>query len=204
MLIVLSLVSVPACSPTKATGDSATRVRLANNTGGPFARELAAQYSRTRSNLDVRLVEMGNISNLESLARGDADITIGGADSVYLAYRNSVQVHSSAGGDIRALAALHVIPVHLLVRAPIDTASRLRDAAVSAFGGTPIERLLFVTLGMDLTRVEAAHSPTDAARLVGEGVAEAAFVGAYYPAESTNSLPAFTLSFGAVGLRSSG
>src|SRR5262249_8008198 len=89
---------------------------------------------------------------------------------------------------MRAIAALHVIPLHLLVRghSEIRSVTDLRRGMVRPFSLSrmPVQELLFTALGVDPQAVARNARPlTELARLVSEWTTGVATVGYYYPSE---------------------
>jgi hypothetical protein len=157
---------------------------VANPTGGAFTEEFTGEYNRGASDIKLQLRESSGEHNLDALVRGDADVTLSGADTVYSLYQNTLQNQAPASPQIRAIAALHVSALHLLV--PDDSSIRglhdLRGATVGAFH-MPILNLLFEPGGgMDPPATwRYAPSLIEVAGLVSERRADAALIVAFYP-----------------------
>src|SRR5262249_54798826 len=188
LLLLMSICCLPRCSQSKAAATRPSTIRLANNARGSFARELAAEYNRAALALNIRIIEMTDASNIDAIGRGDAEIAMAPADRVYFAYRKSLQSHSSSSSRMRAIAALHVIPLHLLVRghSEIRSVTDLRRGMVRPFSLSrmPVQELLFTALGVDPQAVARNARPlTELARLVSEWTTGVATVGYYYPSE---------------------
>jgi len=166
-----------------ADASSPVVVRLANPSGGTLAPELAAEYDRSTSRFKVQSIEIGGAHNLETVLRGEADVTASGADSVYSAYQSALQNRSPTGHQLRAIAALPVTPLHLLVRddSPIRGLADLRGATLGGYR-MPLLNLLFEPGGLDAPAAwRYTTSLAEAAGLVSDRLADAAFVIAYYP-----------------------
>jgi TRAP transporter TAXI family solute receptor len=102
---------------------------------------------------------------------------------VYSAYQNTLQSQSPTVHQLRAIAALPVTPLHLLVRddSPIRGLADLRGATLGAYR-MPLLNLLFEPGGLEAPAAwRYAPSLTEAAGLVSDRVVDAAFVIAYYP-----------------------
>jgi TRAP transporter TAXI family solute receptor len=191
---LISFLWVAGCSPATVAVPPPARVLRAVFAGAPFGQELAAEYNRADVSVYVELVETRGDSTLQALVRGDADIAILPADTLYFAYRNSLQTQLSRA-RLRAIAKLHVLPQHLLVRADsgIRQLTDLRSSTLRTFIHMPVQRLIMTTVASDTKAIERnlasgllARSEMVAligSRLVGDGTADAAFIGASYPSD---------------------
>jgi TRAP transporter TAXI family solute receptor len=173
--VLLTIASLPACSSTKASVPQSRIVRLASQDSGRFSQQVVTAYRRAHTDFDVRLVAE---PNLDSLVRGDAEVSILSDDLLYFGY-------SSARDRIRAIAVLHELPVHLLVSGKFN-ARTLADLRGRTFALTTARLPEFVLkaagIASDITR-KVAPSPRQAAQLVMDGVADAALITTYSPSD---------------------
>lgn len=182
-LLLTAAGCLPGCSSTDASIPQSRVVRLASQDSGRFSQQVVAAYARALPDLDVRLVEG---SNLDSLVRGDADVSILSADSLYFNYRMLLQGKPAIPDRLRAIAVLHENPMHLLVSGK-STARTLDDLRGRTFAVTAgrLQEFVLRAAGIDSSiRREAARSPRLAAQLVMNGVADAALVNTYYPSDA--------------------
>ena len=183
---LVSFLCVPGCSPVTGAVPPPARVIRALFARAPLGHEVAAEYNRAGANLHLELVEEPGASNLDALARGDAEIAMSTADAVYFAYRNSLQTRAR----LRAIARLHVLPQHLLVRADsgIRQVTDLRNGTLGTFSHMAVQRLVLTAVGIDTKAIERNRfssllARSEVARLVGDGTADAVLIGASYPSE---------------------
>lgn len=171
------------CSSGTAAKPSSRVVRLSSGDAGPFSQQLVAAYVHGNSDLDVRLVQR---PNLDALINGDAEVTILTDDSLYFSYRMLLRGDPAIPDRVRAIAALHELPVHFLVseKSRARTLNDLRGATV-AF--TPLRLHEFVlaaaNIASSITRMPA-RSHRHASQLLTDGVADAALITSYYPVDS--------------------
>jgi uncharacterized protein len=178
--LLLVMAGLPACSSTDASIPQPRIVRLASQDSGRFSQQVVAAYRRADTQLDVRLVVE---PNLDSLVRGDAEISILSDDLLYFGYRKLLQDDPAVRDRIRAIAVLHELPVHLLVSGKVNgrTLADLRGHTVAVSGARLPEFVLSASgIATSITR-KVAQSPKHAAQLVMDGVADAALITTYYP-----------------------
>jgi TRAP transporter TAXI family solute receptor len=105
MALAGAIAASGCAQPDAHTALPKTTVRLAWPTAGPFSTELAKAYGGS-SDVTVRIVQESD--PLHAIAEGRADATVTLADMAYFAYRDAPR--------LRAIAALEVIPIQLVVR----------------------------------------------------------------------------------------
>jgi TRAP transporter TAXI family solute receptor len=97
-------------------------VRLVYDTN--FGEALAPQYERLLPRIVIRRVNaVGSAATVDAIQRGDADLGFVLADVAYLGY---LRVAQQAGGpaiQVRGMAALQPVPMHVLVRAGLSAAT---------------------------------------------------------------------------------
>ena len=152
----------------------------------PFITQLVHEFERATTTFDLRVTEVGQESSmLEAVERGEADVALTGADHAYFAYREALQGGARLS-NLRAMAALQVIPLHLLLRPGIRDISDLQGRNV---GTNSVSRQLVKLLlaEFDLTPLQLHILPPDLAlRRLGEGDLD----GVFYPALSTPAIEA--------------
>lgn len=91
------------------------RVRLVVETN--FNDSLAQQYKRLMPNVDVQIVDaVGSVATFTAIQRGEADLGFVLADVAYLGYAQLTQDASKPAIQVRGIAALEPVAIHLLVR----------------------------------------------------------------------------------------
>ena len=113
------LLAIAVCGPgcvdgTPQQSANTTEVRLAWPQLGPFANALADSYGRATRTLHVKIVTTAD--PLLAIQNGQADITVTLAHLAYFAHRERHGDTNSSGSHVRAIAALSVVPMQLVVR----------------------------------------------------------------------------------------
>ena len=161
------------------------------NISGP----LVQQYSQSIPDIDVRLLVleggMGSTRAVEAIQRGEADLGFAQADVTYFAYRQAAAGPTAPVEQLRAIAALEVTPLHLLVRSGLNVTdvTDLRGLTVRT-GPAWTGQALFANLVVRAYGFEPGSISTSslATTLIPAGLSEgnvdAAFVVGYYPTEA--------------------
>lgn len=172
------------------------RIRLTTGTKGagfnPLGEAIAQAYRRAFVGATVMVSESaGSVDNVEALERGDADVGLVFADVLYMAFSGRLAEGDPPFEHLRAMAALRITPLHLMVRrgSPIDSVDDLRGRRV-ALGppgsGTALTAAMVLgafDVPLEQLALERLPFKEAAARLIG-GQLDAMFVDATYPAES--------------------
>ncbi len=144
---------------------------------------LAIEYTRRLPEIDLQLVDAeGSVGTLSAIQHNAADIGFMLGDVAYFSYLRVTEEQPAGVKQLRGMAALQLVPIHLLVRPGLNIrdVSDLRGYKVGAgtalLGQTRLADLLFrvFKLGSEVTQ------PGPRAELLA-GV-DAAFRTAYYPA----------------------
>ena len=124
-----------------------TEVRLARPQAGLLATALAESYERTVRTLSVRIVQASD--PLAAIQHDQADLTVTVAPLAYFAHRRYSDAASSEG-HLRSVAALSVLPVHLVVREglPVRDVADLRGHSLMSFFDDDITTFLLDAVGL--------------------------------------------------------
>jgi uncharacterized protein len=183
-----------ACSDqTPALAASRRVVRLVTDT--TTSQPLALEYARSLPNIEVRLIDaVGSGGTVSAIQRGDADLGFVLADVAYFANVRLREHAASSGTQLRGMAALQTAPLHVLARraVAISDIAHLRAPRVgmnAAFSSQSIlAELVFGAYGLDVGSLRekplAANLLADS---LANGTLDAAFVTAYYPAQSVTA-----------------
>jgi TRAP transporter TAXI family solute receptor len=159
------------------------RVRLVLDTN--FGDAVARQYERLLPNVRVEVVTaVGSVPTVAAIQRGDADLGFAFADVAYFGYLQPAQQGTKPPFQVRGMAALEIVPFHLLVRAgvradnPGDLARYRVGVGTALSGQTLLAGLLFQGYGLSAP-VTQRDRRSDL--LAG---ADATFATAYYPAST--------------------
>jgi TRAP transporter TAXI family solute receptor len=157
--------------------------------------ELARQYALAFPSIDFTLVERNpSETTIEQIERREADLAMALADAIYLAFGQERKSDSRSLSGIRAVSALDVSALQLVVRAESD-ARRLEDLAgrplhiaFPARESRLITELVLNAAGVDLgvTRPES-YSPMVAATKLIAGELDAMLYPLGYPADAVTA-----------------
>jgi uncharacterized protein len=170
-----------ACGTPAAAVATRPVVRLVRDS--VLGEPLAIEYARRLPGIDVRLVEAeGSVGTLSAMQRDAADIGFMLGDVAYFSHLRFTEQPPAGVTQLRGMAALQLVPIHLLVRPGLNIrgVSDLRGYKVGAgtalSGQTRLADLLFrvFMLGSEVLQ------PGPRTDLLA-GV-DAAFRTAYYPA----------------------
>jgi uncharacterized protein len=170
---------VPAASPSPTGFDS-------------LGAALSAAYERALPRLDVEIRESaGSLHTLQQIQRGEADIGFALADVTYVAFSHGIEQTPGSFDRLRAIAALELTSLHLVVRggAGIRSVQDLRGRRVgigpTGSGTVLTSGLILRAYDIGEDAVTAIELPwNEAARRLVNGTLDAAFVNAGYPSES--------------------
>src|SRR5579864_181760 len=154
MLLMLALMTPgDATRASSAPGTQKARVRLILDTN--FGDAFARQYERLLPNVRVEVVTaVGSVPTVAAIQRGDADLGFAFADVAYFGYLQPAQQGTRPPFQVRGMAALEIVPFHLLVRAGVGAEtprdlSRYRVGVGTALSGqTLLASLLFQGYGL--------------------------------------------------------
>lgn len=153
--------------------------------------ELVREYGKAFPNVDFTLVERKpSASDVEQLQHGEADLGMALADDAYRAFAGQYK-SGLAFSQLRAISALDVTPMHLVVRAhsSIRGIGDLRGHSVGMnrpiTDGRTVAELVLDAFGVDSQsiRTERYQAPTGAAKLAA-GEVDAILYPVAYPGES--------------------
>jgi TRAP transporter TAXI family solute receptor len=194
----VALMAGVAASPT---GGFSTDLQAASQTvvrfliGSPGAvdqRGFVEEYAKALPGVRIEMVETkGSGIRLEEIQHGEADLVINASDAVYLAFSGKLETTSERFDRLRAIAALGVVPMHLVAR----TGSGIRSVAdlphhIVSVGppggeGQRITPRILAAYGVDSAKMELRTLPSaEAAIELRAGRIDAIFVLGTYPAES--------------------
>jgi TRAP transporter TAXI family solute receptor len=190
-LAAAAVLVTAGCSPQAATLPPArTVIRLVADT--TTSQPLALAYARSLPDLTIQLTEgvVGSGSTVAALQRGEADLGFVLADVAYFANLALAEHPDPSLRTLRGIAALQTAPIHLLVRRdlPIDEIGSLRGLNVrtnAAFASQSLlAQLVFRAYGLDIDDLRSDPLIRDFLVRGGNLDGDAAFVTAYYPAQS--------------------
>lgn len=176
-LILCGVLNV-ACFQTKAAPPPPLAVRLAE-TG--FGIPLAAEYKQVMPNLDAQVVAGRNVLSL--LEERQADVTMTMADLAYFSHRRSLGKMTSQS-SLRAIAALEVLPLHLVVRGdvPARDLAGLRGRSIAVT--RELAGLVLKEAGLADSRTHVRPFEPGAATLLATGTLDAFMVPTPYPSDT--------------------
>ena len=135
---VVWCVALSACA-CRTEADAPARTRTIRIAGSAMAESLAAEYARALPDLQVRMVAMPSpLGVVDAIQRGDVDLGVAFADSVYSAYAAETEAAPGHPDSLRAISALRIAPLLLLAGAGsgIRTIADLPGHSVRT-GGSP-------------------------------------------------------------------
>lgn len=193
-VIAAALVGMSSCSAkTEVQPRSEIRI-LAGPLGGGYrslTSELVREYARGFPSVDFTLVERRpEVSDVEQIQHGEADLGMTLADVAYRAFAGQYK-SGLTFSQLRAISALDVTPLHLVVRADsgIRGIGDLRGHSVGM--NVPISEsrtvaeLVLDAFGVDLQSIRAQrYSPVTAGTKFAAGEVDAILYPLAYPAES--------------------
>ncbi|HEX3704346.1 MAG TPA: TAXI family TRAP transporter solute-binding subunit [Vicinamibacterales bacterium] len=173
--------------PPAADG-SKVLIRLVLDTN--FGDALARQYERVMPNVRVELIHVvGSVATVAAIQRGDADMGFVYADVAYFGYLQLAQQRAHAENQVCGIAALEIVPLHLLARAGLhvktvsDLAGYRVGIGTALSGQSLLASLMFHGYGLDPPIVQADRREDLLA-----GV-DATFASSYYPGPTvTNAM----------------
>ena len=192
--VVLALAA--ACARPAPAADAREQIRFATGMAGasfqPLGAALGQAIERRMPRTDVVLVETpGAVTNLFAIQRGDADVGLAYADVAYMAFTGQLPDSPGPFAQVRAIAVLHVSPVHVLAGAntPIRTPADLRGKRVamgpSGSGTAVTSALLLDAFAVPLDSVrQFSLSFSEAADQLANGTIDAAVVVSSDPVDS--------------------
>ena len=199
LFLIAGLAAAVGCTRVAGEAPSRATIRLTTGVPGGFFHPLGAAmvdgYARLLPQYAFQVVPSGGaINNLAVLQRGDADIGLAFADVAFMAFVGRLDETPVAFDQLRAVAALQLTTVHVIVRpgSGITSISQLAGRSVAlgpvGSGTAATARVLLQSFGVSMSEVHSEYLPfVDAARLVARGQLDAAFVSAGYPADSVLS-----------------
>lgn len=190
--IAAGLLTLEIGCGTKPAGPPAPSVTIGLaagiNDGGfqALGRAIADLIPRSQPGLHITPVTTGGAQqNLDALVRGDADLALSFSDMAYHAYTGT----DDGRGRIRAIAALQLVPLHIVVREGLTARSvadlRGRRVAIGpAHSGTAVlARRILRSFGLREGDVHERTVPfAEAARLLASGEIDAMCLMVSYPA----------------------
>jgi uncharacterized protein len=182
-----------ACSHEQAVlASSRPVVRLVADT--TTSQPLAAEYARSLPNIEVRVVEAaGSGGTVSAILRGDADLGFVLADVAYFANHPVGAAARSSDAQLRGIAALQTAPVHVLARHGVTLSEIAQLAAPrivsnAAFSSqSMLAALVLGAYGLDAASLRPPLAATALADGFATAAVDAAFVTAYYPAQSVSA-----------------
>jgi uncharacterized protein len=193
-LLIIAAVLTAGCGNQPPVLASSRRViRLVSDT--TTSQPLALEYARSLPNIEVRLVDAaGSGGTVSAIQRGDADLGFILADVAYFANLRVADHTAPPTALLRGMAALQTAPVHVLARrgVTISKIAHLRAPRVgfnAAFSSQSIlaERV-FGAYGLGVGSLRGKPLAVNLlADALASGMVDAAFVTAYYPAQSVSA-----------------
>jgi TRAP-type uncharacterized transport system substrate-binding protein len=150
VIIVGAVLGLMSCHA--APSDEERPRPLLRIAGSRLAAGLAQELTAARPDLDVRHVAASPLAAPGQVQKGDAELGVTFADSVYFTQQANTDQSSSVSPTLRAISALHVAPILLFVRsesgirAVADIRGRVARTAPTPlendprFSGWPIPR----------------------------------------------------------------
>jgi TRAP transporter TAXI family solute receptor len=169
------LVLAGAACARQAPPPAREQIRLATGMAGasfqPLGSALGQAIARRMPQTDVLIMETpGAVTNLTAIQHGEADVGLAYADVAFMAYTGQLPDAPGPFGQVRAIAVLHVSPVHVLagantaIRSPADLRG-MRVGMGPAGSGTAVTSALLL---------EAFAVPLESVRQYSLGFSEAA------------------------------
>ena len=190
------VLAAAACARPAPPPPAREQIRLATGMAGasfqPLGTALGQAIERRVPLTDVVLVETpGAVTNLFAIQRGDADVGLAYADVAYMAYTGQLPDAPGPLTQVRAIAVLHVSPVHVLagantaIRSPADLRGK-RVAMGPAGSGTAVtSALLLDAFAVPLASVtQFSLGFSEAADQLAKGSIDAAVVVSADPVDS--------------------
>src|SRR3954468_18322267 len=117
-VVIGALLAASGCrAPQAAAPPRVVRFVVSSQSDVSY-KALARAYSQSFSGIEIQPHESpGALHALEAIQRGDADIGLNFANLTYLAYAGRLDSQAAGFHRLRAIAALGVLPVHLLAGA---------------------------------------------------------------------------------------
>jgi TRAP transporter TAXI family solute receptor len=195
--LVAAVVATSSCGTTQSQPQPRLTIRImAGAVGGGFRSliaELVRVYAQAFPNINFVLVEhTAAMSDVEQIQRGEADVGVALADAAHRAFVGQTRPEL-AFTHLRAIFALDVTPLHLIVRAdsnirgPADLPGHsvnLPDDRDTA----KLTELVLSAFGVDIQSIRAErYSPATAVAKLVSGDLDAMLYPMAYPAESIMS-----------------
>jgi TRAP transporter TAXI family solute receptor len=182
LMLAIATIGDAVYHPAASTG-STVRVRVVLDAN--FGDALARQYQRLLPNVRVEPVNVvGSVATVTAIQHGDADLGFVYADVAYFGYLRLARQPSDRAIQVRGIAALELVPLHLLARAglPVDTVRDLAGYRVgigtALSGQSLLTSLMFRAYGLGPPIAQPDRRPDLLA-----GV-DATFASGYYPAQN--------------------
>jgi TRAP transporter TAXI family solute receptor len=155
------------------------RLVRASDIGAP----LAAEIQRRLPEIELQLVDAeGSVGTLNAIQRDQADLGFMLGDVAYFSYMRVAEERPPGVKQLRGMAALQLVPIHLLVRPGLNIrdVSDLRGYRVGAGTALSIQTRLSDLLFRVFKLGSEVSQPGPRAELLSD--VDAAFRTAYYPA----------------------
>lgn len=158
-------------------------VRFAGGTPTSFSGHMAQLYASTMPNGTVEKVELRQSAAVRALLAGSVDVMMATADQVYLTHRSA----SSARTDVRALASVHIVQLHLLARkgGPVRSLADVASTRAAVSDTFPVTALVAAAAGVDHPQWPFG-SRNSFGRALHDGKLDAALVAASAPSQSVS------------------
>jgi TRAP transporter TAXI family solute receptor len=199
-LAAIAVLPVATACTQSAAGSAAAAapvtIRLTSGIPGatfhPLGERLALGYQRVLPATTVEILESpGSVRNVRALQAGAADLGFAFADVTYVAFVGRLAEDPRPYDQLRGVAVLQLTPLHLLARSGLairgiaDLRGRRVATGPPGSGTAVTSEILMRGFGLGPEQVRAEALPfNDAARRLGDGTLDAAFVSAGYPSES--------------------
>lgn len=186
-LVVLVALACAACGQAPATQPPVTvtiGTVFANSAWTVIGRALADAYTHRLPGVQARVATIEDLDAMaDALQRGDVQLAIEDVETAYVAFSTGTAAWAEPHRDLRAMAVLFSIAVHLVARTHtgIASVSDLRGKRVGMGApGSPTDRAARLVLeghGLSLDQVTpVAASGAEAAAAIREGTLDAAFI----------------------------
>ena len=195
-VVTLMVLSSSHCTSAPPADQARRTIKVTTGMAGasfqPLGTGLVEVFARRIPDVDFAAVETaGSVSNLEALQSGEADVGLAYADVAYMAYTGLLPDDRRPFRELRAVAVLHVSPVHVLVRSDsrIKSIAELRGRRVGigppGSGTALTSTLLLEAFDVPLDSTQQHSLPfTDAADGLTRGDLDAVVVVSADPVES--------------------
>ncbi len=180
----VALLCLASCRPAADVPPALTTLTFAAAPAGSFSGVLGQQLDLALGGMSFQRVQADNAQGVGSIEAGQADLAISTADEPYLHYLAAQENPRPGARQLRAIAALQLVPVHFVAGRETSISS-IRDLREQHawIGNQPVIPLLLNAFGIDVAAVRKPLADVDTAHALSTGAVRAALVVSNFPFE---------------------